>query len=106
MAHAHPDAGCTGTHVGPAERQELLGCPFDPKTMASAVDQCVRWCLEPRASHTVITVNAAILCMMRRTQSCGRPAAAADLILADGVPVVWTSRLAGVPLPSAFPGSS
>jgi N-acetylglucosaminyldiphosphoundecaprenol N-acetyl-beta-D-mannosaminyltransferase len=72
--------------------------------MASAVDQCVRWCLEPRAPHTVITVNAAILCLMRKDAELGEACRRGDLILADGMPVVWTSRLAGVPLPERVPG--
>jgi N-acetylglucosaminyldiphosphoundecaprenol N-acetyl-beta-D-mannosaminyltransferase len=86
------------------ERRDLLGCPFDVATMGAAVDRCVQWCLGPRAPHTVITVNAAILCMMRRDSGLREACRRGDLILPDGMPVVWTSRLAGVPFPERVAG--
>jgi N-acetylglucosaminyldiphosphoundecaprenol N-acetyl-beta-D-mannosaminyltransferase len=86
------------------ERRELLGCPFDPVTLRAAVDQCVAWCLEPRAPHTVITANAAILCQMRRDAELREACQRGDLIVADGMSVVWTFRLAGVPFPERVAG--
>ena len=85
-------------------RIELLGCPFDAVGMASTVDQCVAWCREPRTAHTVVTMNAALLCMMRRDEELRRACRAGDLIVADGVSVLWTSRLAGLPLPERVAG--
>jgi N-acetylglucosaminyldiphosphoundecaprenol N-acetyl-beta-D-mannosaminyltransferase len=73
--------------------------------MRSAVDQCIQWCLGPRAPHTVITVNAAILCMMRRDQELRNACRSGDLIVPDGMSVVWTSRLAGIPLPERVTGA-
>jgi N-acetylglucosaminyldiphosphoundecaprenol N-acetyl-beta-D-mannosaminyltransferase len=83
---------------------EILGCPFDAVTMQAAVDRCLQWCAGPRAPHTVITANAAILCMMRRDAELRRACLAGHLILADGMSVVWTSRLAGAALPERVPG--
>ena len=57
-----------------------------------------------RAAHTVITTNAALLCMMRRDAELRQACQAGDLIVADGVSVVWTARLAGVPLPERVAG--
>ncbi len=85
-------------------RLEVVGCPFDPVTMESAVARCVEWCRGPRAPHTVITANAAILCMMRRDPELRDACRRGDLIVADGMPVVWTSRLAGSPLPERVAG--
>jgi exopolysaccharide biosynthesis WecB/TagA/CpsF family protein len=87
-----------------ATRAELLGSPFDRVGMQSTVEQCIAWCYGPRVSHTVITLNAAILCMMRRDEELRAACRSGDLIVADGVPVVWTSRLAGVPLPERVAG--
>ena len=57
----------------PAAR--LMGLPFDPVTMASAVERCLEWCEGPRGRpHTVITANAGILCMMRRDPELAEPA--------------------------------
>lgn len=85
-------------------RIELLGCPFDRLTMESALGQCLEWCQPPRVSHTVVTMNAALLCAMRRDSKLRQACLRGDLIVADGVPVVWTSRLAGVPLPARVAG--
>lgn len=86
------------------DRVELLGCTFDRVTMRSAVDSCLQWCLGPRASHTVVTVNAAHVCMIRSDLQLREACRRGDLIVPDGVPLVWTSRLAGVPLPERVAG--
>jgi N-acetylglucosaminyldiphosphoundecaprenol N-acetyl-beta-D-mannosaminyltransferase len=87
-----------------AARIELLGSPFDRVGMQSTIDQCVAWCQGPRVAHTVITLNAALLCMMRRDEELRAACRGGDLIVADGVPVLWTSRLAGVSLPERVAG--
>jgi len=83
--------------VDRARRSELLGLPFDGVTMQSAVARCMEWCTGPRAPHTVITANAAILCMMRRDPELRKACLSGDLIVPDGMSVVWASRLARVP---------
>jgi N-acetylglucosaminyldiphosphoundecaprenol N-acetyl-beta-D-mannosaminyltransferase len=85
-------------------RTELFDCAFDRVTMRSAVERCVRWCREPRASHTVLTANAAILCMMRRDRELAAACRAADLVVPDGASVVWAARLAGAALPERIAG--
>lgn len=87
-----------------SDRIDLLGSPFDRVTMQQTVDQCLAWCDGPRVAHTVITLNASLLCMMRRDQELRNACHCGDLIVADGVPVVWTSRLAGRPLPERVAG--
>jgi N-acetylglucosaminyldiphosphoundecaprenol N-acetyl-beta-D-mannosaminyltransferase len=86
------------------DRVELFGTPFDRVGMQSTIEQCMVWCSGPRVAHTVITLNAALLCMMRRDPELRAACHSGDLIVADGVPVVWTSRLAGVPLPERVAG--
>jgi len=88
----------------PIVRAELLGLPFDALTMQQAVHRCLEWCAGPRAPHTVITANAGILCAMRRDPDLRQACTAGDLILADGVPVVWTSRAARAHLPGRVAG--
>jgi N-acetylglucosaminyldiphosphoundecaprenol N-acetyl-beta-D-mannosaminyltransferase len=87
-----------------SDRRELLGCSFDRATMSGAVARGLEWCLGPRAPHTVITANAAILCMMRADPELGEACRRGDLIVADGMSVVWTSRVAGVPFPERVAG--
>ncbi len=85
-------------------RAELLECPFDPVTMSEAVARAVEWCRHDRRPHTIVTVNAAILVMMRSDPALAAACRAADLVVADGVPVVWASRLAGARLPARVAG--
>jgi N-acetylglucosaminyldiphosphoundecaprenol N-acetyl-beta-D-mannosaminyltransferase len=77
---------------------------FDPETMDSAVQRCLAWCEGPRAPHTVITANAGVLCMMRRDSELREACRAGDLVLADGMSVVWALKGAGTPVPERVTG--
>lgn len=88
------------------ERVEVFDCPIDSTTMARAVERCVSWCGEDRSApaRSIITVNAAILVGMRTNAGLRRACLAGDMILPDGVPVVWASRLLRRPLRSRVAG--
>jgi N-acetylglucosaminyldiphosphoundecaprenol N-acetyl-beta-D-mannosaminyltransferase len=87
-----------------AERSELLGLPFERLEMTSVVARCVEWCHAPRAPHTVITANASHLCMIRRDPELRAACRAGDLIVADGMSVVWALGAAGNPVPERVAG--
>jgi N-acetylglucosaminyldiphosphoundecaprenol N-acetyl-beta-D-mannosaminyltransferase len=53
----------------------------------------------------VITANAAILCMMRKDPELATACRNGDLIVADGMSVVWTSKLAGKGFPERVAGA-
>jgi len=72
--------------------------------MKAAVERCVEWCRPPRTPHTVLTANAAILCMKRRDRALDAACRNADLVVPDGASVVWAARLAGAPLPERIAG--
>jgi hypothetical protein len=97
----HPTPGSPMVHT---ERAELLGLGFDTVTMEHAVARCLEMCRAPRASHTVITANASHLCMMRHDPQLARACRAGDLIVADGMSVVWALRASGHPAPERVPG--
>lgn len=90
--------------MGEAERAALLGLTFDGVTMDAAVERCLAWCAGPRAPHVVITANASHLCAMRRDPKLHAACQAGDLVVADGMSVVWAFRLAGVRLPERVAG--
>jgi N-acetylglucosaminyldiphosphoundecaprenol N-acetyl-beta-D-mannosaminyltransferase len=94
----------SGASAGLPARTEFMECPFDRVTMSQAVARAVGWCRDDRRPHTVITVNAAVLAAMREDRDLARACRAGDLVVADGVPVVWASRLAGAALPSRVAG--
>ena len=85
-------------------RANILDCPFDRITMAQTVERCLAFCRQPRASHTIVTLNTAGLVMMRDDESFRQACLSGDLIVADGVPVLWAGRLLGEPLPGRVAG--
>jgi polysaccharide biosynthesis protein VpsK len=85
-------------------RSELFGCPFDPIGMSDAVARAVGWCEGDRRPRTIVTVNAALVVAMRGDPDLARACRAGDLVLADGVPIVWASRVAGARLPARVAG--
>src|SRR5258706_12415036 len=98
------DATVRGAQFVNTSRVEFFGCPFDRVGMQSTIDRCLAWCDGPRVLHTVITLNAALLCMMRRDEGLRAACRGGGLIVAAGVPVVRTSRLAGIPWPGGVAG--
>ena len=82
----------------------LLGVPFDHLTMAAAV-KCIERMVETRQPHYVVTANANFLVQARRDVELRRILLEAHLVLCDGTPLVWASRLLGNPLPERVAGS-
>lgn len=92
-------------HISQNNIVRLFGCPFDVMTMDTAMDQCLAWC-ERRdgRSRIVVTLNAALLAAMRRDATLRDACLDGDMIVADGLPVVWVSRLVRRPLPERVAG--
>lgn len=85
-------------------RVELMGLSFHPESMNSAVERCLQWCAGPRASHTVVPANARVLCLIQHDPELRNACRSADLVLADGMSVVWALRLARTPVPGRVTG--
>jgi len=79
---------------------ELAGVGFHAVTEAEAVTR-VRAALDRGEGGRILTPNVDIL-----RQAPAEYAADATLVVADGMPLVWASRLAGTPLPERVAGSS
>jgi N-acetylglucosaminyldiphosphoundecaprenol N-acetyl-beta-D-mannosaminyltransferase len=73
-------------------------------TINEAVSRCLEMSCAPRASHTIITVNASHLCMMRRDPKLAFACASGDLTVADGISVVWALRALGQHVPELVAG--
>jgi N-acetylglucosaminyldiphosphoundecaprenol N-acetyl-beta-D-mannosaminyltransferase len=86
------------------EKTGLMGLSFDAVTIESAVARCLEFCCGPRTSHTVITANAAHLCMMRRDPELALACRTAHLTVADGMSVVWALRASGQRAPERVAG--
>lgn len=83
----------------------LAGVGIDPVTEIDVVTMVCR-ALEAGQGGRIITPNVDILRLAQHEPSVRAHLAAATLVVADGMPLVWASRLAGTPLPERVPGSS
>ena len=83
---------------------EFLNCRFDSCTEDEAFEQCVRWSRGPRESHLLLTVNVSILMMLRTDTDLKTACDAGELVVADGMPVVWGTKLLGTPLAGRVSG--
>jgi N-acetylglucosaminyldiphosphoundecaprenol N-acetyl-beta-D-mannosaminyltransferase len=84
-------------------KQEILGVPIDALTMEDVLDR-VDKAIGSRERLQIGVVNAAKLVNMRRDLALRADVLSSDLILADGVAVVWASRLLGRPLSERVAG--
>lgn len=87
---------------------DILGARFHSLTEEDALAQFYRWVDEakagPRKTHICITVNVAILIMMRDDPKLRAAVENADLVVVDGQPLVWTSRAFKTPVPERVSG--
>lgn len=82
----------------------LEGVAFDRVTEA----QAVHWVTSAADAGTggfVLTPNANILRQLRSADNIAL-AAGADLVVADGMPIIWASKITGTPLPERVTGAS
>lgn len=87
--------------LGPA--RDVLGVPVRAMTMA-AVLELIDDTIVARQRLRIGVVNAAKLVNMRRDAVLRQDVLSSDVILADGMAVVWASRLLGRPLPERVAG--
>ncbi len=82
---------------------EVLGVRFDGLTIDGAVDRALAL-MERRGSAYVCTPNPEIVWQCRKDAALRAAIAHADMTLADGIGVVWASRVLGTPLPERAAG--
>ncbi|MES2693866.1 MAG: WecB/TagA/CpsF family glycosyltransferase [Verrucomicrobiota bacterium] len=82
----------------------LLGVPFDNLTISGAVDR-IDAMIASRKPHYVVTANVDFLTQAHNDVELRRILLDADLVLCDGTPLVWASRLLGNALPERVAGS-
>jgi N-acetylglucosaminyldiphosphoundecaprenol N-acetyl-beta-D-mannosaminyltransferase len=87
-----------------AARVRLGHIDVDDLTFSSALD-AIEVLVERRSGGGVFTPNVDHVVIAERDAEFRAAYAAADLSLADGMPIVWSSRLLGVPLPEKVSGS-
>lgn len=87
-------------------RVELFGVAIDSLRMEQAVGQIQAWIADPAPRcHFVVTPNVDHIVMLQHHAGLIAAYRDAGMILADGIPVLWSSRLLGHPLPERVAGS-
>ena len=84
-------------------RIDVMGVGFDSLTMAEAVARAKALMAERRAAY-VVTPNPEIVMACRERAETMQAVNAADLVLPDGVGVVYGAKILGTPLKQKLPG--
>lgn len=89
----------------PSRQVKLMGIRLDALTEQQVIDR-VLGSLDAGRGGWIITANLEILRRTTQDAAFGRMVQEADLVSADGMPLVWASRLQGTPLPQRVAGST
>jgi N-acetylglucosaminyldiphosphoundecaprenol N-acetyl-beta-D-mannosaminyltransferase len=81
----------------------ILGIDLDALKMGQLIDICDNY-IQDKKKLLLGVVNVAKVVNARKNPELRHSLDEADLILADGLPVVWLSRLMGTPLPERVAG--
>jgi N-acetylglucosaminyldiphosphoundecaprenol N-acetyl-beta-D-mannosaminyltransferase len=84
-------------------RVHILGVPFDQVTLKVAVERIATF-LDSTAAHQVVTANPEGVMLAQQDKDLAQAVKAADLVVADGIGVVWAAQKLGQPLPERVPG--
>jgi N-acetylglucosaminyldiphosphoundecaprenol N-acetyl-beta-D-mannosaminyltransferase len=87
-------------------KQSLFGIEIDAIKMESAIDRIHTWVQdETLACRYVVTPNVDHAVLLQEHAGLRQSYESAAMVLADGHPLVWASRLLCRPLPERVPGS-
>lgn len=86
-----------------SRRVKILNCPIDALTMDETLELIDNSIQQGKHIHHVV-VNAAKLVKMQEDKDLFKSVVNADIINADGMAVVWASKLLGQPLPERVAG--
>jgi len=87
-------------------RVQLFGVEVDPLTMQQAVGQILAWVQDPEdRCRFVVTPNVDHVVLLQHNDGLKAAYRGAGMVLADGAPVVWSSRFLRKPVPQRVAGS-
>ncbi len=91
-------------YFAPHQRVHMFGVPVD----ACDLESCVDWInlqIKQNTTRHIVLVNAAKLVKAQWDEELAAIIRKADMVGADGMPVVWVSKLFGNPLPGRLNGT-
>ena len=86
------------------KRARIAGVEIDRLTPRDAIDRIVALA-RTRGRHIVVTPNVDHMVRLQKDRAFRSVYAAASLVLTDGMPLVWVSRLGNTPLPGRVAGA-
>ncbi len=93
----------TPTDCGPDTVRDLFGLPVNALTMAQVLARVHR-AIDRKAPLHIGVISASKVANMRRNAELREAVLQSDLILADGMSVVWAARMLRHPLPERIAG--
>ncbi len=88
------------------KKSNLFGIEVDAIGMDAAIERILAWLEDPPGPcRYVVTPNVNHIVKLDASQAFRQAYRDASMVLADGRPVVWASRVLGRPLPGVVPGS-
>ena len=84
-------------------RIDVLGVGFDNMTMEQAVAEGMRL-IDAEGAHYVVTPNPEIVETCREDAEAMEAVQSADLVIADGIGVIYGAKILGTPLKAKLPG--
>ena len=85
-------------------RHRLMGMPLDAVTYERAVDRVEAGLLAGQGGG-VLTPNLDVLRQFQHSPELRNTLETIDLLVADGVPIVWASSIQGTPVPARITGT-
>ncbi len=85
------------------ERVKILDIYLDCASMTDVLERLQRF-IEEETPRQVVTVNVQFLSIARKDPAFARLVNETDLVVADGMPLLWVSRLKGAPVASRITG--
>lgn len=86
-----------------AMRVDVLGVAFDNVTLDEAVDRALAL-LEEEGPHLVVTPNPEIVQRAAKDPEFSKILSGADLVIPDGIGVIYAAKILGRPLKERVPG--
>ncbi len=86
------------------DRVAVLGLAFDRVTQEALVDRIAEL-VRSGDGHWVLTANVQHVGEAARNPALGEVLRTADVVTADGMPILWAARLRGDPLPERVTGA-
>ena len=84
-------------------RVDVLGVGFDNITMDQAVAEGVRL-MDTAGAHYAVTPNPEIVEVCREDEEARQAVCGADLVLADGIGIIYGAKMLGTPLKGRVTG--